>query len=67
MAKLAIMCGRDSVFIFSMGLVMSYAADLVILRFDGGPGLQFVCSAFGVIAMCGVAWFHKQLPEWKQL
>jgi hypothetical protein len=66
-AKLAIACGRDSVFVFSMGLVMSYAADLLILRFNGGPALQFVCSSFGVVAMCTVAWFHKQLPEWKEL
>jgi hypothetical protein len=65
-AKLAIACGRDSLRVFSFGLIMTYVAELVIFSVKGGPIVQLICTIAGVSLMCALSW-NRQQQKWKQL
>ena len=65
-AKLAIACGRDSLRLFSIGLIMTYVVELLILSLNGGPVTQLVCTVGGVGLMCAIARSSRQ-REWKRL
>jgi hypothetical protein len=65
-AKLAIACGRDSILVFSFGLIMTYVVELLIFSVKGGPAMQLICTVVGVSLMCALSW-NRQQPEWKQL
>jgi hypothetical protein len=55
------MCGRHSLHIFCIGILLSIIAHLVINELFGGPVLQIAVAAAGIGIMIGVAalmdWF----------
>ena len=55
-ARLAIANGRHSLLIYSVGLVLASAMNLLILRWHGGPLLQLACTVVGLSVLCGIAW-----------
>ncbi|HEY1206449.1 MAG: OpgC domain-containing protein [Bryobacteraceae bacterium] len=61
-ARLAIAGGRDSLFIYSVTLVMTAALNLFLKRWDGGPLLQFACTALGLSVLCGLAYWRDKVP-----
>lgn len=65
-AKLAIACGRDSLRVFSFGLIMTYVVELLIFSLKGGLAVQLICTVAGVSLMCALSW-HRRQQEWKQL
>ncbi len=61
-ARLAIVNGRHSLLVFSVGLVLASAMNLLLLRWHGGPLLQLACTVVGLSVSCGIAW---QRDGWK--
>jgi len=59
-AWLFIVCGRNSLYIFCLGILLSVLGHLVLNEFFGGIAMQFAVSAAGVAIMIGVA----ALLEW---
>jgi hypothetical protein len=55
-----ILCGRHSLHIFCLGILLSLVAHLVITEFYGGALLQVATSAAGIALLVGFAW----LLEW---
>jgi hypothetical protein len=55
-----IICGRNSLYIFCLGILLSILGHLVLNEFFGGIGMQFAVSASGVAIMIAVA----ALLEW---
>ncbi len=58
-ARWAIACGRDSLFIYGAGLVLCTAGDLVLVATGGGAFLQLVLSVTGIAVMCLLAWLRR--------
>jgi hypothetical protein len=56
------MCGRHSLHIFCLGILLSTIGHLVINEFLGGALLQCVVMAAGIMIMIGIAalmdWFN---------
>jgi hypothetical protein len=61
-ARLAIAGGRDSLFIYSVTLVLAVTLNLLIKGLDGGPLLQLACCALGLGIICGIADRRHKLP-----
>jgi hypothetical protein len=59
-ARLFVICGRNSLHIFCLGILLSVLGQLVLNEFFGGIPMQFAVSAAGVGIMIGVA----ALMEW---
>jgi hypothetical protein len=59
-ARSFVICGRNSLHIFCLGILLSVLGHLVLNEFFGGIPMQFVVSAAGVAIMIGVA----ALMEW---
>jgi hypothetical protein len=59
-ARPFVICGRNSLHIFCLGILLSVLGHLVLNEFFGGIPMQFVVSAAGVAIMIGVA----ALMEW---
>jgi hypothetical protein len=59
-ARPFIICGRNSLYIFCLGILLSVLGHLVLNEFFGGIPMQFAVSAAGVAIMIGVA----ALLEW---
>ena len=55
-----LVCGRNSLYIFCLGILLSVLGHLVLNEFFGGLAMQFAVSAAGVIIMIAVA----ALLEW---
>jgi hypothetical protein len=55
-----LICGRNSLYIFCLGILLSVLGHLVLNEFFGGLAMQFVVSAAGVVIMIAVA----ALLEW---
>jgi hypothetical protein len=55
-----VICGRNSLHIFCLGILLSVLGQLVLNEFFGGIPMQFAVSAAGVAIMIGVA----ALMEW---
>ena len=55
-----VICGRNSLYIFCLGILLSVLGHLVLNEFFGGIAMQFAVSAAGVAIMIGVA----ALLEW---
>jgi hypothetical protein len=60
--RLAIVGGRDSLFIYSVTLVLAVTLNLLLKQLDGGPLLQLACCALGLSIICGVAERRSKLP-----
>jgi hypothetical protein len=60
--RLAIAGGRDSLFIYSVTLVLAVILNLVLKGMDGGPPSQLVCCVVGLIIICGIADRRNKLP-----
>jgi hypothetical protein len=69
-----VICGRHSLHIFCLGILLSVIAHLVLNEFFGNVPMQLLVSAAGIAVMVGVAalmeWFagaqeasHRGLPE----
>jgi len=54
--RLAIVNGRHSLLVFSVGLLLASAMNLLLQGWHGGPLLQLACTAFGLGVLCGIAW-----------
>jgi hypothetical protein len=54
------MCGRNSLHIFCLGILLSIIGRLVLNEFFGGIPMQLTVSAAGIAIMIGVA----ALMEW---
>lgn len=55
-----LVCGRNSLYIFCLGILLSVLGHLVLNEFFGGLPMQFAISIAGVVIMIGVA----ALLEW---
>jgi hypothetical protein len=71
-ARPFVMCGRHSLHIFCLGILLSTIGRLVINEFLGGAILQCVVLATGIATMIGIAalmdWFHaEQSPSRPQV
>ena len=55
-----IICGRNSLYIFCLGILLSVVGHLVLNEFFGGLAMQFAVSVAGVVIMIAVA----ALLEW---
>jgi len=60
--RLVIAGGRDSLFIYSVTLVLAVTLNLVLKGLDGGPLLQLACCAVGLFIICGIADRRNKLP-----
>lgn len=61
-ARVVIAGGRDSLFIYSVSLVLTTALNLILTRWDGGPLLQIACTALGLGVLCGLVYGRDQAP-----
>ncbi|HEV8343061.1 MAG TPA: OpgC domain-containing protein [Candidatus Binatia bacterium] len=59
-ARPFVICGRNSLHIFCLGILLAVLGHLVLNEFFGGIPMQFAVSAVGVAIMIGVA----TLMEW---
>jgi hypothetical protein len=59
-AKPFVMCGRHSLHIFCLGILLSVVGHLIINEHFGGVVLQVTVTAAGIVVMIGVAW----LMDW---
>ncbi|RPJ00784.1 MAG: OpgC domain-containing protein, partial [Chloroflexi bacterium] len=59
-ARPFIICGRNSLHIFCLGILLSVVGQLVLNEFFGGIPMQFAVSAAGIAIMIGIA----ALMEW---
>jgi hypothetical protein len=59
-ARPFVICGRNSLHIFCLGILLSVMGQLVLNEFFGGIAMQLVVSAAGLAIMIGVA----ALMEW---
>jgi hypothetical protein len=50
-----VICGRNSLYIFCLGILLSVLGHLLLNEFFGGIPMQFAVSAAGVAIMIGVA------------
>lgn len=55
-----LICGRNSLYIFCLGILLSVLGHLVLNEFFGGLAMQFAVSVAGVVIMVAVA----ALLEW---
>jgi hypothetical protein len=55
-----LVCGRNSLYIFCLGILLSVLGHLVLNEFFGGVAMQFAVSVAGVVIMTGAA----ALLEW---
>jgi hypothetical protein len=55
-----LICGRNSLYIFCLGILLSVLGHLVLNEFFGGVAMQFAVSIAGIVIMIGVA----ALLEW---
>jgi hypothetical protein len=55
-----LICGRNSLYIFCLGILLSVLGHLVLNEFFGGLAMQFAVSVVGVVIMIAVA----ALLEW---
>ncbi len=60
-ARLAIVGGRHSLFIYSLSVVLAIALNLVLKWLDGGPLLQFACCALGLCVIGGASYGWDKL------
>jgi hypothetical protein len=51
-----ILCGRHSLHVFCLGILLSLVSHLVLTELYGGVLLQFAVSAAGVALLVGAAW-----------
>lgn len=61
-ARLAIAAGRDSLFIYSITLVLAVLLNLLLKGLHGGPLLQLACCALGLVLICGIADWRNKVP-----
>jgi hypothetical protein len=59
-ARPFVICGRNSLHIFCLGILLSVVGQLVLNEFFGGILMQFAVSAAGIAIMIGIA----ALMEW---
>ena len=59
-ARPFVICGRNSLHIFCLGILLSVLGHLVLNEFFGGIPMQFAVSAAGIAIMIGIA----VLMEW---
>jgi hypothetical protein len=58
-ARLAVACGADSLFIYSCSLVLDMGARLVLAGTHGGAVMQLELTIGGVALLCGLAWMRR--------
>jgi hypothetical protein len=58
-ARPVVICGRNSLHIFCLGILLSVLGQLVLNEFFGGILMQFAVSAAGIAIMIGVAAFME--------
>ncbi len=58
-ARLAMACGVDSLFVYSSGLVLDVGANLVLSFTHGGPWMQTQLTLCGLALLCGMAWLRQ--------
>jgi hypothetical protein len=58
-ARLAMACGVDSLFVYSSGLVLDVGANLVLSFTHGGAWMQTQLTLCGLALLCGMAWLRQ--------
>jgi hypothetical protein len=58
-ARLAVACGVDSLFIYSCSLVLNVGTNLLLAGTHGGAVLQLELTVGGVALLCGLAWMRR--------
>jgi hypothetical protein len=53
--RLTVAAGRDSLFIYSVSLVLAVLLDLLLKGLNGGALLQLACCALGLFILCRLA------------
>ena len=52
-----ILCGRHSLPIFCIGVLLSFSAHWILTQYTKGVWEQLAVSAAGILIMVGIAWF----------
>jgi hypothetical protein len=60
-ARLAIICGRDSLVVFAVSLMLDMAATLTLVATHGGAVMQMALSVAGLAILCSLAWSRDRL------
>lgn len=63
LARLAMACGEDSLFIYSSILVLDVLANLVLAVTHGGVLMQTEMTVCGLALLCGMAWLRRPRPR----
>ncbi len=58
-ARLAMACGMDSLFIYSCILVLNFVVNLILSVTHGGVWMQLQLSLYGLALLCGMAWMRR--------
>jgi hypothetical protein len=63
LARLAMACGEDSLFIYSSLLVLDVLANLILAVTHGGVLIQTELTVGGLALLCGMAWLRRKDPK----
>jgi hypothetical protein len=66
LARLAVACGADSLFIYCCTIVLDLGASLVLSVTHGGAFVQMQLTIYGIALLCGLAWLRRGdwRPRW---
>jgi hypothetical protein len=55
-SKILLICGRQSLHVFCLGIFLSFAAHFILEEIDGSIAMQIAVSVIGIALMTGLAW-----------
>jgi hypothetical protein len=59
LARMAVLCGTDSLFVYSSSLVLAIGVNLLLAVTHGGVLMQTQLCIYGLTLLCGMAWLRK--------
>jgi hypothetical protein len=63
-ARPLVACGRQSLYVFCLGIFLSFAAHFVLVEFSAGVPMQVAVSVVGITAMTALAallnWYRRR-------
>jgi hypothetical protein len=63
-ARPAVLCGQESLYVFCLGIYLSFAMTFLMVEFDGSLATQVAGSAVGIAAMTALAfalrWYKRE-------
>lgn len=55
-SKILLICGRQSLHVFCLGIFLSFAAHFILEEIDGSIAMQIAVSVVGIALMAALAW-----------